>query len=119
MEWKQVMGFHVYKTSWNPYVGKELRAVMQQNNLMDKFTVAVERNELGVVGHLPLGKSGKFAKTIFYFLKANQQNSCNVIARGKAVNEGDGKGMKLPCRLLFSAEKRFINVLQKQLYQML
>ena len=66
-----------------------------------------------------LGKSGKFAKTIFYFLKANQLNSCNVIVRGKAVNEGDGKGMKVPCRLLFSAEERFINVLQKQLYQML
>ena len=114
-----VMGFHVYKTSWNPYVGEELRAVMQPNNLMDKFAVAVERNELGVVGHLPLGKSGKFAKTIFYFLKANQQNSCNVIVRGKAVNEGDGKGMKVPCRLLFSDEERFINVLQKQLYQML
>ena len=94
-------------------------AVMQPNNLMDKFAVAVEKNELGVVGHLPLGKSGKFAKTIFYFLKVNQQNSCNVIVPGKAVNEGDGKGMKVPCRLLYSAEERFINVLQKQLYQML
>ena len=114
-----VMGFHVYKTSWNPYVGEELRAVMQPNNLMDKFAVVVERNELGVVGHLPLGKFGKFAKTIFYFLKANQPNSCNVIVRGKTVNEGDGKGMKVPSRLLFSAEERFINVLQKQLYQML
>ena len=114
-----VTGFHVYKTSWNPYVAEELRVVMQPNNLMDKFAVAIEGNKLGVVGHLPLGKSGKFAKTICYFLKANKQNSCNVIVREKAINEGDGKGMKVPCRLLFSAKERFINVLQKQLYQML
>ena len=114
-----VIGFHVYKTSWNPYVGEELRAVMQPNNLMDKFAVAVERNKLDLVGHLLLGKSGKSAKAIFYFLKANQQNSCNVFVRGKAVNEDDGKGMKVPWRLLFSAEEPFINVLQKQLYQML
>ena len=67
-----VTGFHVYKTSRDPYAGEELRAVMQPNNLMDKFAMSVERNELGVVGHLALGKSGKFAKTIFYFLKANQ-----------------------------------------------
>ena len=37
-----LMGFHVYKTSWNPYVGEEVRAVMQPNNLMDKFAVAVK-----------------------------------------------------------------------------
>ena len=30
------------------------------------------------VGHLPLGKSGKFAKIIFYFLKANKKTfMCN------------------------------------------
>ena len=65
-----VMVFHVYKASWKSYVGEELRAVMQPNNLMDKFAVTVERNELGVVGHLPLGKSGKFAKTFFLFLES-------------------------------------------------
>ena len=37
-----VMGFHVYKASWNPYVGEEQRTVMQPNNLMDKFAVAAE-----------------------------------------------------------------------------
>ena len=49
---------------------------MESNNLMDKYAVAVKRSDESIVGHLPLGKSGKFAKTIFYFLKANKKHSC-------------------------------------------
>ena len=32
---------------------------------MDKYAVAVQRNGGKVVGHLPLGKSEKFAKAAF------------------------------------------------------
>ena len=47
---------------------------------MDKYAVCVKK-ENKIVGHLPLGKSGKFAKTIFYFLRTDEpsqfmQNSC-------------------------------------------
>ena len=48
-----------------------------------------------------MGKSGKFAKTVFYFLKANKKHSCVIKVLGKAINGGDGLGMKVPCRLLF------------------
>ena len=45
---------------------------MQPNNVKDKYTVAIfqEGKKKKIIGHLPLRKPGKFAKTIFYFLKA-------------------------------------------------
>ena len=39
---------------------------------MDQYTVAVQGNDDKVVGHLPMEKEGKFARTIFYFLKADK-----------------------------------------------
>ena len=66
-----VMGHHVYKETWAPFVGEKLDAVMQQNNVKDKYAVAIfQEGKKKVIGQLPLGKSGKFAKTVFYFLKA-------------------------------------------------
>ena len=66
-----VMGYHVYKETWIPFVGEKLDTTMQPNNVKDKYAVAsCQEGKKKVIGPLPLGKSGKFAKTIFYFLKA-------------------------------------------------
>ena len=81
---------------------------MESSNLMDRKAVAVQRNDAKVVGHLPLEKSGKFSKTRFYFLKADKKHSCRINVLGKAVNAGDGLGMKFPFQLpLFAEEKSF------------
>ena len=53
------MGYHVYKADWTPFVGEKLTGVMESTNVMDKYTIAVERSDESIVGHLPLGKSGK------------------------------------------------------------
>ena len=65
-----------------------------------------------IVGHLKKGKTGRFAKMIFYFLRADEEKgSCTAIVKGKAVNLGDGKGMQRPCTLHFKGTTKFINVL--------
>lgn len=46
-----------------------------------------------VVGYLKRGKSGRFVKIIFYFLRADFRSFCSVIIKGKVVNLGDGEGM--------------------------
>ena len=79
---------------------------MQSNNVRDKYAVAVKRSDDSIAGHLPLGKSVKFAKKIFYFLKANKKRSCVIKVLGKAINGDDGLGMEVPCRLLFFAEEK-------------
>ena len=41
---------------------------MQPNNVKDKYVVAIfQEGKRKIIGHFPLGKSGKFAKTIFTF----------------------------------------------------
>ena len=59
----------MHKTDWTLCIVKALCGILKSTNLMDKYAIAVQRNDGKVAGHLPLGKSGKFAKTIFYFLR--------------------------------------------------
>ena len=86
----------------------------EPGNLVDKYAVCVKK-EIEIVGHLPLGKDGKFAKTVFYFLRADEYGSCNVLIKGKPVNLGDGDEMQVSCTLNFVGQKKFICILQKTL----
>ena len=80
-----VLGHHVYKETLKPFVEEELDATMQGNNIHGKYAVAIfQERKKEVIGHLPLGKSGKFAKTDFYFLKAAKENRCQIVVYGKA-----------------------------------
>ena len=74
--------------------------------------VCVSQNRETIVGHLKMGKSGRFAKTIFYFPRADERNSCTVVVRGKSASLGDGEGMQVPCELLFQG-KKFIDILER------
>ena len=65
-----VKRYHVYETLWIPVIGECLLSEREPDNPKDKYAVCVKK-ENRIVGHLPLGKSGKFAKTIFYFPKVN------------------------------------------------
>ena len=81
-----VMGHHVYKETWNPSVGEELDTAMQPNNVKEKYAVAVhQKGKQVVIGHLPFGHSGKFAKTIFDFFKASKENRCKIVVTAKVV----------------------------------
>jgi len=64
-----VMGYHEYKDRWTPVKSETLKAVMEPKNKRNKFAVAVMKNEV-LVGHLPKRKTGRFAKMVFYFLRA-------------------------------------------------
>ena len=43
---------------------------MEPDDFLDKYAVCVKKNNV-IVGHLLLGKDGRFAK-IFYFLRAKR-----------------------------------------------
>ena len=68
-----------------------------------------------IVGHVPLGKDGRFAKMIFYFLRADRYAKCKVIITGKEVNLGDGKGMQVPYLLKISGTKNMLQILCKNI----
>ena len=111
-----VMGFHGYKNIWTPAENETLKTRMEPENKIDKFAVAVVGGRGEVVGHWTKGKTGRFAKTVFYFLRASQYNECNVRVIGKAVNEGDdGQGMKIPCILKLKGHVEFVDIPSKEL----
>lgn len=109
-----VKGYHAYQNEWVPVVNENLRARTEPENVVDKYAVCVLSGE-DVVGHLKKGKSGRFAKTVFYFLRGDKDGSCSVIVGGKPVNLGDGEGIQVQCTLHFTGQKKFIEVLRKQL----
>ena len=110
-----IKGYHVYQYDWTPKRNEVPQAVMEPENPVDKYAVCVKREGDQVVGHLQKGKNGRFAKTVFYFLRANPQNTCTVTVHGKAVNLGDGDGMQVPCKLYFSGEEKFTRILKREL----
>ena len=92
---------------------------MEPANKLDKYAVAVSRKNGYVIGHVPLGKSGKFAKSVFYFLKSDKNHHCKMTVTGNAINAGDGHRMKVLCQLLLLAEEKFIIILQEKVGKVL
>ena len=108
-----VMGFHVYQNKWEPVIGEILNTRMEPQNEVDKYAVAVLDKEKSVIGHLPKETSGKYAKTIFYFLKNDSMNICKVKVTEKAVNLGDDKGMRIPCVLQLTGNSQMVSLLKE------
>ena len=79
-----VMGYHEYQKKWDADIGEVLEAKMEPTNEKDKYAVAVYKKG-DVVGSLPKGKTGKFAKMIFHFLKS-EMLCCKVKVTGKRTN---------------------------------
>ena len=61
-----VKGYHEYKSICTPKIGEILSTEGEPGNLMNKYAVCVKK-ENEIVGQLPLGKGGKFTKTVLFF----------------------------------------------------
>jgi len=110
------MGYHEYQVQWNPVINEELQTRREPENVNDALAVCVLKGEQ-IVGHLKKGDNGRFARTVFYFLRANPRNRCVVRVTGMPVNHGDMMGMKVPCELTFHGQRQFLNVLRTELVQ--
>ena len=85
---------------------------MDPDNVANKYAVCAKKkqlcncgNILFIVGHSPLGKNGRFANSIFYFLHAGSYSECNIIITSKEVNLGDGERMQVACLMSISGLK--------------
>ena len=72
----QIKGQHVYKDIWTPELGEHLEVQCKPENPVDKYAVCLKTSNGTIVGHLKKGKSGRFAKTIFYYLRSHPQANC-------------------------------------------
>ena len=62
-----IKGYHAYMNDWTPILGEDLSKLSEPENENHKYAVAVTK-DAQVIGHLKKGKTGQYAKTIFYFL---------------------------------------------------
>ena len=60
-----------------PGIGEILKTCLKPENAVDRFAVAVQI-EGQIVGHLNKGNLARLIKPIFYFLRANHGNTCQV-----------------------------------------
>ena len=109
-----IKGYHEYQKIWTPFLQQEFCEEMETANPVDKYVVSVKKNN-AALGHLPLGCSGKFAKTIFYFPRADEWSECKVIVAEKLVNGGNEDGMQVLCLLKFHGQNSLIGILKQQL----
>ena len=109
-----IKGYHEYQKIKAPFLQEVLCGKMEPAKPVDKYVLAVKKNNVAV-GHLPLGCWGKFAKTIFYFLRADEWSECKVIVTGKPVNRRDGDDMQVPSLLKFHGQKSLTGILKQQL----
>ena len=113
-----VTGYHIYRTGWVPTIGENLRAEREPDNDEDKYAVCVKNGSERIVGHLQRGASGRFARTVFFFLRADTTARCVVTITGKPVNLGDNLGVKVPCMIRFTGRPSYLQVLETQLETM-
>ena len=112
-----IKGHHMCKDIWTPKPGEQLDVLMEPDNRMDKFAVCVKINEK-IVGHLKKGTSGRFAKTIFCFLRSDAYSIAWEKVTGKRCNLGDGEEMQVPSKLSLSGQPKFVSLLRKKLMKM-
>ena len=108
-----IKGYHVYKSVWTPTLQEQVYGEIEPHNPVDKYALAFKKDEK-VIGHLPSGENGKFAKTTFYFLRADPYAKCIITVVGEALNQGDGDGMQVPCILHLSGQTSMVEILKLQ-----
>ena len=106
--------YHAYMNDWTPILGENVSIRPELENEIDEYAVA-GTTDARVIGHLKKGKAGRYAKTDFYFIRANPMNAARITVTWKSVNFGNGQGLQIPCTILFKIEEIYIEVLKKQL----
>ena len=86
----------------------------EPENVADKYAVCVKTGNGATVGHLKKGKTGRFAKTIFYYLRSHPEAKCTAKVTGKRFNVGDGEGLQVPCILHITGLRKFVSVLTQK-----
>ena len=87
---------------------------MEPDNVVDKYTVCVKKGEV-IVGHLPLGETGRFAKLIFCFLRADSYANYNIVITRREVDLGDGKEMQVSYLLKIFTTKQMLDISKREL----
>ena len=87
--------YHAYMNDWAPISGENLSTRPEPESEIDKYAVAVTK-DARVISHLKKGKTSRYTKTVFYFLRANPMNTASITVTGLTL-EMD-KSCKFPAQ---------------------
>ena len=107
-----VMDYQEYPNTWIPIVAEVLQYQMEPGNNVDKYAVPV-MNKDRALEYLMKGKNGKFAETVFSFLRVDVTKSAKLTINGKVVNNGKEMGMEVSCTITFTGTKPMLNKLKE------
>ena len=93
-----VMDHHVYKETSTPFLRKRRRLLLGKNWTQRCNRIMLRTNML----------------LLFYSIKVPKESRCQIIVHGKAVNPNDWLKMKVPSRLSFTADEKFIDILKER-----
>lgn len=96
-----VRGYHVYQAIWTAVVGEELVCEREPTNSLDRYAVAVLKNEI-IIGHLPR----KTSKVCSLFLRRGGTVSCTVTGMRRYSSDLPQGGLEIPCHLLFKSKPK-------------
>ena len=91
-----------------------LEVQCEPENPVEKYAVCLKTDNGITIGHLKKGESGRFAKTIFYYLPSHPDAKCTAIVTGKRFNIGVGEGLQVPYTLKITEERKFVSILTEQ-----
>ena len=104
-----IKGYHAYMNDWTPTLGENVSIRPEPENEIDEYAVAVT-TDARVIGRLKKGKASRYAKTDFYFLRANPMNAAMITVRGESDKFGNGQGSQIPCTISFKREEMYIEI---------
>ena len=107
-----IKGYHAYINDWTPTLGENLSIRPEPENKIDEYAVAVT-TDARVIGHLKKGKTGRYAKTDFYFLELIKWTLLGLLSQGKVLTLEMDKDCKFPAQF-YSREKKYILKFQKK-----
>ena len=99
-----IRGYHVYKSTWQPFIGEHLELERENGNAHDRFAVAVikicpARRTQTIVGHIPR----EISSIIWHFLSHGGKCTVTEIKRRSPLVQG---GLEVPCCITLSGKKK-------------
>ena len=93
-------------------MGEQLDVQCEPENPIDKCGVCLKTSNGAAVEHLKKGKSGRFIKTIFYYLRCHPETSWLLKVTGKRLALDDGADLRVSCILQFTGERKCVSILK-------
>lgn len=94
-------------------VGKQIMLRREPDNPMDKYAVAAVLGGDQICGHLPCGKSGRFAKTVSFFLQRKDCKAFVELTTTTRINLNDGSGVQIKCKLILRGPGKHVETLKR------